>query len=274
MTGTTLARRVERPGYTRALVGLVHGGARPGRGGRGDRADLCLGTGTQRSRGDGRGPGAGARRSLLGGGRDARTGDRGALRGVRPDRAPPRGIPPLALLRRRAGGCRRAHHRLRHDRHCHGRPRCVRSRQPRRPARLPALARPQRPAAERQRVPCPGGGAEPDAARRHRGPGRPLRRQPRPARRARARLPRRRCRLRPGHRGIPGGRPRARPGGRPPPRCRPRRPGGGNRPPRHRRPRGSRPPVRAPRQGPYLAPGPPATPGPVPLRCCRGRCAG
>ena len=48
-----------------------------------------------------------------------------------------------------AGVGQRSLHRLRHDGHAHGRARCVGPRQPRRPPRLPALARAPRHAPQR-----------------------------------------------------------------------------------------------------------------------------
>ena len=167
------------------------------------------------------------------------------------------GCPPLARLRRRAGGRHRARHRLRHDRHGHGRARCVRPRQPRRPPRLPALARAAPPTAA---APASAARLVPALSPALRGgievPG-----DHQVDNRALLGALVRACRAAgvafvDGTRGRRSPGSRARPGGRPPPRTRRRRPGGRDGPARHRRPRGAGlPPVR-PVKGHILRLGP------------------
>ncbi len=189
----------------------------------------------------------------MGGGRDAGPGDRGAVRRIGPDCPPGGGRRPLARFRVGARGRHRSRHRVRDGGHGDGRARCVRSRLPRRPSRLPAHARAGGPPSQRQRMPPAGAGTESCPPGRDRGPGRPPGRQPCPPRSARRRVPSARrdvCRR---HGGRAGGRARSRPVGRAPPCPGPRRPGGRDGTACRRRPHGGRAPLAPPRQGAHPA---------------------
>ena len=169
-------------------------------------------------------PTPGPRRRVVGGGRDARTGDRGTVRRVRADGVAARGRRTLACVRRRA----RSGERPRPSdttRRARSRSRSMRPTAPASTTSSPTSTRSGSRRTRRSASECRGlvPALSPVAARRHRGARRPPGRQPRaPVGPASKRTVPAGVTFDRGTRDRRRSRARARPGGRPPPRVRTR----------------------------------------------------